>query len=231
MLRFEEHRVVSTMKGFKLIHRLYEDQCEPPTTNAPEQIELKEKPLSSSLQSPSDPDATYGHKGKGYEAQLTETCVEENAFQVVTAVSVNNANESDQQQLVPALEQTERTCGAAPEELHADAGYGSGENIVEAKVHGTDLKAPIGAKPSDNSVTLGDFTFDETGEKVLMCPTGEVPVAHEKGRGRPRLAIFASESCRGCALRSQCPTQTRQDRRVLPLPPRMQRWLADVRSR
>jgi hypothetical protein len=219
VLRFEEHPGVSRMKAFQLLHRLYEEQCVPPTTKAVKQIELQEKPLSSSLQSPSDPDVTYGHKGKGYEAQLTETCVEENPFQVVTAASVNNANESDQQQLVPALEQTERTCGAAPEELHTDTGYGSGENIVEAKAHGTDLKAPIGAKPSDRSVTLGDFSFDEAGETVLACPIGEVPVAHETGRGRPRLAIFAPESCHRCALRSICPTQTRKDRRVLPFTP------------
>ena len=219
VLRFEDHRGVSTMEAFKLLRRLYADQCVPPTTQAPEKIELQEQPLSSSLQSPADPDATYGHKGKGYEAQLTETCVEDNPFQVVTAVSVNNANESDQQQLVPALEQTERTCGVAPEELHADAGYGSGENIVEARAHGTDLKAPIGSKPSDNNVTLGDFAFDEVGEKVLACPIGEVPVAHETGRGRPRLAIFAPESCHKCVLRSQCPTQTRKDRRVLPFTP------------
>jgi hypothetical protein len=64
-----------------------------------EKTELQERPTSASLQSPSDPDATYGHKGEGYEVQLTETCSEENGFQVVTAVSVNGANESDQQQV------------------------------------------------------------------------------------------------------------------------------------
>jgi hypothetical protein len=65
---------------------------------------------------------TYGHKGKGYEAQLAETCVEDNPFQAITAVSVNGANESDQQQVNPMLEQTKRTCGQAPDELHTDAG-------------------------------------------------------------------------------------------------------------
>ena len=35
---------------------------------------------SDSLQSPHDPEATYsGHKGKGYEVQVAETCHAENA--------------------------------------------------------------------------------------------------------------------------------------------------------
>ena len=37
---------------------------------------------ADSLQSPHDPDVTYtGHKGKGYEVQVAETCHEENATQ------------------------------------------------------------------------------------------------------------------------------------------------------
>jgi len=118
------------MDAFALLRRLYEEQCVPPETDTPEKVELQEKPSSSSLQSPSDPDATYGHKGKGYEVQIAETCVEENPFEVVTAVSVNGANESDQKQVLPTLEQTERTCGAAPEVMHTDCGFGSGENIA-----------------------------------------------------------------------------------------------------
>ena len=214
---FGDHRVVAAMESFALLRRLYTEQCVPPTTEEPAKIKLQEKPSSSSLQSPSDPDATYGHKGKGYEVQLTETCTEENPFQVVTAVSVNGANESDQHQVVPALEQTERTCGVAPEELHADAGYGSGENILEAKDHGTALQAPIGSNGPEQSVTLGDFTFDEAGEQVLRCPTGEVPITHRAHyAGRVKLAVFSSESCQGCPLRSVCPVQTRKRQRVLP---------------
>jgi hypothetical protein len=205
------------MESFALLLRLYGDQCVPPTTEEPVKIDLVEKPLSSSLQSPSDPDVTYGHKGKGYEVQLAETCVADNPFQVVTAVSVNGANESDQHQVVPALEQIERTCGAAPEEMHGDAGYGSGENILQAKEHGTALQAPIGSKASESSVTLGDFDFDDAGEHVVRCPKGELPVAHEAHHaGRVKLAIFQPEQCQGCPFKDECPTQTRGDKRVLP---------------
>src|SRR6266581_5695833 len=214
--RFGEHRDVAAMASFALLVRLYEEQCVPPATDTPEKIELQEQPSSSSLQSPSDPDATYGHKGKGYEVQLAETCVEENPFEVVTAVSVNGANESDQKQVVPTLEQTERTCGAAPEVLHTDAGYGSGENLVAAKEHGTELLAPIGSKPSDKGLTLGDFELSATGEHVLRCPVGEAPRDYRISKnGKVRLAIFAAEQCSGCPLRGQCPTEKRGKTRVL----------------
>jgi hypothetical protein len=212
--RFGEHRDVAKMDSFALMKRLYDDQCVPPATETPEKIELREFPLSSSLQSPSDPDVTYGHKGKGYEVQLTETCNEGNGFQVITAVSVNDANESDQHQVIPQLEQTERTCGAAPEALHADCGYGSGENLVAAKEHGTELLAPIGAKASDG-VALADFEISAEGE-VVRCPVGEAPVAHETAQdGKVRLAVFSAARCEACPLADACPTRKRGDKRVL----------------
>lgn len=213
---FEGHKQVAGMESFQLLARLYAEQCVPPDTDLPERIELQERPSSSSLQSPSDPDMKYGHKGKGYEVQLAETCVEENAFQVLTAVDVNDANESDQQQVKPILEQTERTCGAAPTEMHSDAGYASGENILLAKEHGTELLAPIGAKESEKHLPLGEFEFDEAGERVLKCPAGQEPMSHQPTRsGNGMLACFASKQCRHCPLRDQCPTEKRLGRRVL----------------
>ena len=44
---------------------------------------------SYSMQAPHDPEATYsGHKGKGYEVQVSETCEEGNAVGVITHVEV-----------------------------------------------------------------------------------------------------------------------------------------------
>jgi len=213
---FEGHKQVAAMESFALLARLYAEQCVPPDTDLPERIELQERPSSSSLQSPSDPDVTYGHKGKGYEVQLAETCVEENPFQVITAVDVNGANESDQHQVEPVLEQTERTCGAAPDEMHSDSAYASGENIVAARKHGTELLAPIGAKESEKHLPLGQFEFDAAGERVLKCPAGQEPERHQPTRtGNAMLACFAMKQCRHCPLRDQCPTEKRRGRRVL----------------
>jgi hypothetical protein len=210
---FGGHPQVAAMESFELVARLYAEQCVAPDGEWVDRIELQERPSSSSLQSPSDPDVTYGHKGKGYEAQLAETCVEDNPFQAITAVSVNNANESDQQQVKPMLEQTERTCGKAPQELHTDAGYGSGDNIVTAREqHGTELKAPIGSNESDKHLPLSEFKFDADKQQVRGCPRGEAPLRHEPTKkGKATLAIFSCATCRQCPARHVCPTQKRGD--------------------
>jgi len=97
---------------------------------------------SDSLQSPHDPDATYGRKGKGYEVQVAETCEEDNPYQVITGIEVNGAHESDQNATVPIVKQLSED-GLKPDELFADTGYGSGQNIIDCAKMGVDLLAPV----------------------------------------------------------------------------------------
>jgi len=216
VVQWREHERVSAMPEYGLLVRLYQDQCVPPEVVNPERIELLKAPLSSSLQSPSDPDVTYGHKGKGYEAQLAETCNEENPFQVVTAVVVNGANESDQTQAIKVLEETQKTCGQTPEIVHADCGYGSGENILEARERGTELLAPIGAKASKDKLPISDFQFDAGADKVTTCPAGHAPSHHTSTKKSLKvIAWFENAVCDRCPLAAQCPTDKRRDYRVL----------------
>jgi len=208
---FEAHDTVKEMPSFKLAARLCTEQCVVPDGESADCIELQKKPDSSSLQSPSDPDATYGHKGKGYEVQLAETCEEENGFQALTAVEVHGANESDQHYVEPILDQTERTCGKTPNELDTDSGYASGENILKAQERGTELVTPIGSKESEKHLPMRQFEFDAQGERVLRCPAGKAPVKHKPNRtGSAVLACFSTEQCDRCPLREQCPTEQRR---------------------
>ena len=107
-------------------------------------LRLKEgKELSGgTLQSPHDPDATYGHKGKGYEVQIVETCEASNPYQIITGINVNGANESDQHATLPMVEQLQGK-GLGPDVVFADTAYGSGENIVACAEYGVDLQAPV----------------------------------------------------------------------------------------
>ncbi len=212
--RFGGRAEVATFEPYQLLARLYAEQVVPPTEEEPERIELQQKPTGGTLQSPSDPDVTYGHKGKGYEVQVAETCEADNPFQVVTAVSVNGANESDQRQVGVMLDGIERTCGEVPETLHADAGYASGENLVAAAERGTDLAAPIGSKASER-LALGDFELNDSGTRVVKCPAGEAPIRHETFKSGRTHAKWASFQCRNCPQRSQCPAQRRPGWRVL----------------
>ena len=78
------------LEAYALLQRLLAEQCdvtpqpERPSTEdddageggAPVAPKAPEQVGSDTLQSPHDADATYGRKGKGYEVQIAETCVE-----------------------------------------------------------------------------------------------------------------------------------------------------------
>lgn len=207
-----------------------------PGPDGPVHVQLKApKEISSqSLQSPHDPDATYGRKGKGYEVQVAETCEADNPYQVITAVEVTGAHESDQQATVRVVEQLiER--GLSPSELVADTGYGSGDNLVACAERGVVLRAPVQdpdaprkAEPLEHPVEqvrvegtegpdeeaeelsesgplgLEDFDYNETFDEVMSCPLGHRPT--QQHRDASGKTTWAVFSAQTCA---SCPAAGR----------------------
>lgn len=241
--RFERDEAVNRWESYQLMARLLEEQCDVTTddggeSGSSEKIALKgpKEIGGGSLQSPYDPDATYGHKGKGYEAQASETCVKENPYQVVTHVEVNGANQSDQHATLPVVEALIEK-GLAPQELNADTGYGSGENIVACAVEGVKLIAPVQDPAAPESTDprwdtsagepvpstdvkapetpveaaplgLEDFKFNDTFNEVISCPADHAPVHQEVREGAvPYKATFDGRSCFGCPFADRCPTR------------------------
>ena len=145
---------------------------------APIRLRQGKEISSSSLQSPHDPDATYGHKGKGYEVQVAETCETDNGYQVITAISVNGANESDQKATVAVVKQL-ATAGLKPTKIYADTGYGSGANIVACADLGVDLRAPV---PDPKSTEKEDKMGEPVERQALIEPAPESAAA---GDGSP----------------------------------------------
>ena len=147
---FEGDAAIQLWPSYANMARLLADQCDivkPDAESAAEgqgavQVKDGKEVAGTSLQSPHDPDATYGHKGKGYEVQLCETCVPENPYQVVTAVVLTGAHESDQRVTIPLVEALIEQ-GVGPEVLHTDTAYGSGEAIVACAALGVELVARV----------------------------------------------------------------------------------------
>ena len=192
---------------------------------------------SDSLQSPYDPDATYGKKGKGYEAQVAETCSDDNPYQLITGVEINGAHESDQRAVIPMLDQLE-SGGMKPTVMLADTGYGSGKNIVQSAQKGVDLQAPvqdpdarnspdpwIGPIESEGSPTspptagqpgageivllgLEVFVFSTLFDRILACPAGHPPTEQHLGNDDSIIyATFGGQLCANCPLAELCPMQ------------------------
>ena len=204
--RFRGHAEISHLKVYRLMERLLSEQCHI-NEDDPEPVTLKEPQEipADSLQSPADPDATYGRKGKGYKASIAETCAPENPFQVITDVVVDAASASDQHDVVAVLDRLDEA-GQKPTELFADAGYASGANILEAQERGVDLVAPItsGSPPNLDRMQLSDFGVTADGRKVLACITDQIPLTSEVTEDGQVVAIFSHASCSQCQFLSVC---------------------------
>lgn len=202
--RFEGIPSVSDRTTFKHLVRCFHEQCE----LVGDKVELRKKPGSAVLNNPSDPDATYdGHKGVGYQVQVSETCDNQNEVQLVLAAIPQTACEQDQDAVDKVLDQLEQA-GDKPESLLADTGYGSDANHCECARRGVDLIAPVNNGGCDkNRFFIGDFEL-AADNSVLRCPAGEAPIlAHydaEKGKGS---ASFDADTCLTCEHLDRCPAQ------------------------
>ena len=226
---------VAEMEEYGLLERLLREQCHvgrhgdgrpgPDDDDVSEgkvPIALKDpkEVRSDSMQTPHDPEVTYsGHKGKGYEVQVSETCEEGNAVQVITHVEVTPSSGSDAGVTVGVID-TLRDRGVGPVELWADTSYGSGHNGWEAGRRGTELVSPVGGRPPTEAdrcdepagVMAADFDIDVMARRAAVCPAGHEAMAEYEDEDAPeRVEIhFAREVCEPCALRSRCPVRWRR---------------------
>jgi hypothetical protein len=95
---------------------------------------------SGSMQSPHDPEATYRSKGKGhnkqevqgYHVNITETCNEEEALNLITDVQTKQANKSESEFMNQAVcvtdEMSQKAQSQGVQEVVTDGGYDSVEN-------------------------------------------------------------------------------------------------------
>jgi len=211
--RFKANKEISHMKAYHLLVRLLEEQCVITEGDAPKVMLKDPKDISSeSLQSPSDPDATYGHKGKGYKGSLTETCVKGNPFQVITDISLDGAHASDQKDVIAVIDRLQER-NHKPEELFADAGYGSGENILEAQGRGVQLMAPItvGKPPDEKKMQLSAFETSSDYTRIKACIKGHAPLlCRPIKNGKIVDTIFSGEHCNKCELLPTCLVKRRK---------------------
>lgn len=66
---FGNDNEIKSSEPYQLLDRLFREQCElkngSPSDEESSKIQIKKKPEGETLQSPYDPDASYGHKGSG----------------------------------------------------------------------------------------------------------------------------------------------------------------------
>jgi hypothetical protein len=196
---------------YRALERIFYEQCEVHE----DKVIVKEKTGKTVMQNPSDPEATYdGHKGPGYQAQITETCHPDNEAQLITCVVPQTAAVPDEASVAPVLEELQAS-GLLPNEMLGDTHYPSDENVQLAERYGVELVGPVpGAEPVQrpDDLTLDDFVIDEQTEQVTCCPNGQTPVSsvHDPAQGKTRTTMPPA-ACGRCAFRHQCPVEEGPD--------------------
>jgi hypothetical protein len=168
---------------------------------------------TGTLQSPDDTEATYRNlrlsKHKGYVANIAETCVDENAVQLIVSVQVEPNNRDDAvmlNEVLPDLE--ERT---TLEELYTDSNYNSpdvDESLREssASLVQTGLR---GGRPDPERIGLEQFIWerDEKGwPEAITCPHGQRVTVSRRTEDYFR-AAFDQVICDTCPHLDACHTR------------------------
>jgi len=216
--RFADHAGINGRSSYTSLVKVFHQQC----VVVEGKVELIAKTGGDVIQNPSDLDATYdGHKGQGYQIQLSETCSAENDVQLIVGAIPETACASDANAVRPMLEQLQAH-DRLPAELTADTAYGGDANCVHAESLGVELIAPIpGQVPllDPAALTLDDFAHHEVTGAVEACPAGHAPQqvtrdeSTQTGVAAITIVVMSAEQCASCPLWKFCPIHRQADGR------------------
>jgi len=208
ILLFEQDLAAS--EPYQLLRRLFSEQCELSANDQSSKVQVKKRSEGATLQSPYDPDASYGHKGAGYSLHISETCNNVKA-EIITDYEVHSAARSDIGKALPVVERLDGA-GLKPETLFADGGYPSVPSALKLVEQGVEFMAPVTRhRLGDDIVGRDLFTFDSEGF-ATKCPMGRKPLDHRilsahNTTGRSLHAIFDGDLCRSCTMLDRCPVR------------------------
>ena len=197
-----------TDEPYLLLKCLFSEHCGIDGTSG---VHLKKRTEGPSLQSPYDPDASFGHKGAGYSVHITETCNNDGRPEIITDYEVHGAARSDMGKTLDVIERLD-SAGLTPETLFADGGYPSVPSASKIVEKGIELMAPVNRSRMADDVAGRDlFIFDPDG-RVTQCPMGHSPVDHRvlsrnNTAQRSLHAIFDGDFCRSCTMLDRCPVR------------------------
>ena len=212
---FDKDNEVKSSEPYQLLNRLFCEQCEfknsHPSDEQSSKIQVKKKSEGETLQSPYDPDASYGHKGAGYSVHITETCNNSEKTEIITDYEVHGAARSDIGKALSVIERLD-AAGLKPETLFADGGYPSVPSALKIAEQDIEFIAPVNrSRLSDDIMDRNLFQFDPEGF-ATECPMGHSPIDHRilsnNTTRRSLHAIFDGDIYRSCKMLDQCPVRT-----------------------
>ena len=211
--RFADHAEINGRTSYTSLVQIFQQQCA--VTEG--RVVVIAKTGGDVIQNPSDLDATYdGHKGQGYQIQLSETCSENNDVQLIVGAIPQTASANDADAVRPMLEQLAAN-DLLPCEMPADTAYGSDENVVFAESLGVEFIAPVpGRAPQvdPQDLTLDDFAHQEVTGTVEACPASHAPLSVTRDETTHTTVVeMSADQCASCPLLKLCPMKKTADGR------------------
>jgi len=157
---------------------------------------------------PGEPEARLMPCGGRNQPAYNAQAVVDGQAGIMVAETVVNA-ESDNQLLVPMLEEVKTNLGAVAEETVADGGYSSAQQFTEAQTRGYEVLVAPGVEtggPNQGAYASAKFQYDRQRDEVV-CPRGErlkFENGQKKGAHRPPVRRYRCRSFQDCPVRTLC---------------------------
>ena len=156
---------------------------------------------------PGEPEARVMKCGRGYEFSYNAQAVIDERSGLIVAADVVN-EESDNQQLLPMLEQAKENVGRAAELTVADGGYSSGEGLAGAEQLDHQVLVNLAAQhiAPENEFHSAYFRYDQERD-CCVCPRAEELKFERVKRNRRKsyaVRVYRCQSFRQCPVRWQC---------------------------
>ncbi len=193
-------------KAYRIAARFLREQAVPePSTGRLRTIEGS-KVSTSSLQSVYDEDATYRKKGShgqsGYVLCVTETCGDDNPFQLITDYHVDRNITSDVDILDERLPEISDNTDCT--DLYVDGSFNSPKVLDTAEEEKVNLHfTNLNGRDVSKKLPVTDFVVDEATDIIKQCPKGFKPL-HTGISGGQTVAHFPHSACGSCEFKDVC---------------------------
>jgi hypothetical protein len=215
--RYRRNKNHNSRSTYLMMVKVFEQQCHVEG----DRVCVREKTGGNIVCNPSDPDATLdGHKGSGYQVQLSETCSPDNETQLILSAIPETACQSDSAAFADVIDELKER-GFLPSQMLADTAYGGDENYCRCREEGIDLISPTPGRCPENQIdpqmlTAADFQVGvgtnirangvvETGPQCIACPAGRAPHRSHYDRYTGQIKVLQlPQTCRTCPLDARC---------------------------
>ena len=198
--KFKDEEKIANTQEYELLVRLVGDQIDSETKGPKDSKKIS----PDSLQTPTDPDATYRYKygnNVGYVANMKEE-IKKDGVAFITDYDFKKNIHSDQEFIKEYINSKE---DKTEETLLVDAAYYSDEINKKAEEKNIKLIPTQTMGKKQSNPLISEFKINEEKNEIEACPNNEKPLKTSYNEKNNKLiANFDRDKCLMCQFKDQC---------------------------